>query len=152
MGDLYGPASLLPLLRDGALAHRAAAATALGLLADSTATPVLLEVLAATANFELKRAIITALGRIGDDRATPMLTRSLLTAFDIGLRERAAEALGLIGDEAAIDGLIEALASDAAPVRQQASRSLRRITGESWGDDSDAWRRWWETRGTGQRP
>jgi hypothetical protein len=88
VGDLYGPASLLPLLRVGALPARTAAATALGLLADTTATRVLLEV----------------------------------------------------------------LASDAAPVRQQASRSLRRITGESWGDDSDAWRRWWETLGTGQRP
>lgn len=150
VGDLYGAGPLLPILRDGTLASRTAAATALGLLADSTATRDLLEVLETTANFGLKGAIVTALGRIADDRVTPMLTRVLLTAFDVGLRERAAEALGLIDDVTAVDALIEALEKDAASVRLQVTRSLRRITGESWGEDVDAWRRWQETR-TGPR-
>ena len=64
VGDLYGAGPLLPILRDGTLASRTAAATALGLLADSTATRDLLEVLETTANFGLKGAIVTALGDI----------------------------------------------------------------------------------------
>ena len=142
VGDLYGARSLLPVLGDGMPANQRAAATALSLLADSTATPALIEALSTTANFELKGAILIALGRIGDDRATPVLTQALLKAFDISLREHAAEALGLIRAEAAIDALIESLAHDAPSVRLQVVRSLRRITGESFGDDADAWRSW----------
>jgi hypothetical protein len=144
VGDLYGAQSLLPVLRDGKPPNKRAAVTALGLLADSTATLALIEALSKTANFELKGAIIIALGRIGDDRATPMLIQALLKAFDISLREHAAEALGLIGAEAAIDALIESLVKDAPSVRLQVVRSLRRITGESFGDDADAWWGWWE--------
>ena len=95
---------------------------------------------------------MTALGRIGDGRAAVDLMEVLRSAFDPELRASAAEALGRIGGETAVPLLIEVLSRDAPPVRQKAADALRSLTGKSWGTDADAWRRWWESRGSTPAP
>ena len=145
MGHLFGAAPLVAIVEeDTSLALRGAAALALGDLGDPEVVPVLLQALAATANFDLKRATVIALGQIGDARAVAPVLDVLQNAFDVSLRESAAEALGRLGDAAAVEPLIEVLRRDAEPVRRQAAKSLRALTDARLGTDAEAWAAWWE--------
>ena len=152
IGRLYGPGPLVETAMGGSSALRVSAIEALGGLGDSTTVQPLRTMLGETANFQLQEALVTALGRIGDGRATADLMEVLRSAFDPALRASAAEALGRIGGETAVPLLIEVLRGDAPPVRQQAADALRVLTGESWGTDAEAWRRWWESRGSTPPP
>ncbi len=152
IGRLYGPGPLVETAMGGSSALRVAAIGALGTLGDSTSVQPLRTMLGETANFQLQGALVTALGRIGDGRATPDLMEVLRSAFDPALRASAAEALGRIGGETAVPLLIEVLSGDAPLVRRQAADALRSLTGERWGSDAEAWRRWWESRGSSPAP
>ena len=76
----------------------------------------------------------------------------LRSAFDPALRACAAEVLGRVGGETAVPLLIEVLSRAAPPVRRQAADAPGSLTGESWGTDAEAWRRWWESRGSTPAP
>ncbi len=152
IGRLYGPGPLVGTAMEGAVPLRVAAIEALGDLGDSTSVQPLRTMLGETANFRLQGALVTALGRIGDASAAGDLLEVLRSAFDPALRASAAEALGRIGGETAVPLLIEALSRDAPTVRQQAANALRSLTGERWGNDAAAWRRWWESRGSTPAP
>ena len=152
VGRLYGPGPLVETAMGGSFPLRVAAIEALGILGDSTAVQPLRTMLDETANFRLQGALVTALGRIGDRRAAVDLMQVLRSAFDPALRASAAEALGRIGGETAVPLLIEVLRRDTPAVRRQAADALGSLTGESWGTDADAWRRWWESRGSTAEP
>ncbi|MBI2900255.1 MAG: hypothetical protein HYY17_08720 [Planctomycetes bacterium] len=57
------------------------------------------------------------------------------------LRESAADGLGLFPREISVPALIAACADRPAP--EPIFDALRRITGQSFGPDLDAWRAWW---------
>lgn len=47
-------------------------------------------------------------------------------------------------DREAVDILVRALESEDPTARAAALRNLERLTGQAFGEDVDAWRRWWE--------
>lgn len=81
------------------------------------------------------------LGDMGDAVAVPVLVDALADR-DPKLRWQAAWSLGRIGDEAAIEPLIDALDDRDADVRWFSAWSLAEITGETHGQDADAWLDW----------
>jgi len=74
------------------------------------------------------------------------LRRSLQQDLSSSVRRAAAAALGSYPEDVAVLALIEGLYDDMPEVRGTASRALTAATGETFGDDRGAWRRWWETR------
>lgn len=60
------------------------------------------------------------------------------------IRSRAANALGSQGSQARdlVPGLIEALDDDDRPVRMAVAGALHNITGQDFGENQDAWRKW----------
>jgi len=144
IGDLHGLDPLVAILSERQQALRHSAAAALAQIGDPRATPHLIEVLEGTASPTFQESVIEALAAIGDPRATAPILRLLADSFDRQVRERAAEALGQIGDAAAIGPLIEAVRTDAKPVRRQAAEALWRITGQDYGTNGDRWLEWWQ--------
>ena len=47
-------------------------------------------------------------------------------------------------DRQAVDILVRALESEDPTARAAALRNLERLTGQAFGEDTEAWRRWWE--------
>lgn len=145
IGDLHGIDPLLPALSQHRQGLRHAAVAALAQIGDPRATPHLIEALEGTASPSFQESVIQALATLGDPRATAPILRLLTRSFDRKVRECAAEALGKLGDTAATAPLIEAVRSDAKPVRQKAADALRRITGQDYGTNGDRWLEWWQT-------
>ena len=56
----------------------------------------------------------------------------------------AAQALGVIGDWKAVPALIEMLEAPQSRVRACACEALETMTGERFGQDSEAWKGWHE--------
>ncbi|MCP5461955.1 MAG: HEAT repeat domain-containing protein [bacterium] len=88
-----------------------------------------------------------ALGRIKHPRSVP----ALITALEDKLRydyfivrKNAARALGEIGSADALKPLISALNDAYEYVREAAAYALYAITGESFGSDCEAWKKWSE--------
>ncbi|MFC1806793.1 HEAT repeat domain-containing protein [Candidatus Omnitrophota bacterium] len=59
-------------------------------------------------------------------------------------RASCAHALGIYGNIASVPALIQALRDDYKDVRIYAEQSLKKISGQSYGSDQDAWSRWFE--------
>ena len=88
-----------------------------------------------------------ALGDIGPDAggAVPALVDALdADGAYLPVRSHAAEALGTIGPGAreAVAALIEALDDEWSTVRVAAAGALQGVTGQDFGEDAAAWRRW----------
>ncbi len=95
---------------------------------------------------------VAALGEIGDARAVPVLIAALReydwwvdesTPPDISLI--AADALGKLKDSRAVWPLIVVLGETDPKDRPKVADALKKITGQSFGADSDAWRKWWKS-------
>jgi HEAT repeat protein len=56
----------------------------------------------------------------------------------------AARSLGMIEDPRVIPPLIQSLKDDSHGVKKNAELSLKIRTGQDFGKDYEAWRRWWE--------
>ncbi|MEX2649549.1 MAG: HEAT repeat domain-containing protein [Alphaproteobacteria bacterium] len=93
----------------------------------------------------LRPTAARVLGDLGDAKAVPALLDAL-TDGDGQVRWQAAWSLGRVGDDGAIEPLIEALGDRDGDVRWFAAWSLAEITGQSFGEDQDAWQAWWSER------
>jgi hypothetical protein len=72
------------------------------------------------------------------------LSRSLEEDLSSSVRRASVTALGRYPPEVAVPGLIEGLYDDMPEVRGSASRALAASTGQNFGNDRGAWRRWWQ--------
>jgi hypothetical protein len=60
------------------------------------------------------------------------------------VRMTAARSLGMFSDPRVIDPLIQALRDESHGLQKNAILSLKERTGQDFGKDYEAWRRWWE--------
>jgi len=95
-----------------------------------------------------------SLQRIGRPAVAPALSR-LQASPDSNARLALARVLvGICGDDCAdrkldciVPALLEGTSDDRPPeARREAERGLARCTGEQFGDDPSAWRKWWSAR------
>ncbi|MSP83724.1 MAG: HEAT repeat domain-containing protein [Alphaproteobacteria bacterium] len=93
----------------------------------------------------LKPFIARVLGDLGDPVALPALIQALEDS-EHDVRWQAAWSLGRLGDPQAVEPLIAALDDRDQDVRWFAAWSLAEITGEQFGDDTEAWLAWLATR------
>ncbi len=91
-------------------------------------------------DFRTRSSAKTALLELGDKAVEPLI--AALQSRNISVRWTAASTLGEIGAKRAVPALIEAL--DDPNVHSAAVEALGHITGEEFGDDRDAWKRWLE--------
>ena len=75
---------------------------------------------------------------------TPILAISITGDEDPNVRGRAARALGTIGCQSAVEFLIEAFKDEDDWVWLHAQNSLKKLTGQDFGTDYDAWKAWYE--------
>lgn len=93
----------------------------------------------------LRPTAARVLGDLGDPAAIGALVEVLADGDD-EVRWQAAWSLGRVGDSAAIEPLIDALDDRHPDVRWFAVWSLNALTGQSFGDDAQAWRAWWDAQ------
>ncbi len=91
-----------------------------------------------------RAAAVRQLGGLGLDPNGATLALSVGTDRNSSVRREAAIALGGLPAEMAVPPLLDALHDDMSDVRGAASRSLSRVSGESFSDDRAAWLRWWD--------
>ena len=97
----------------------------------------------ADANSMVRWQAIKALGERPEAEATDLLLQQLARE-DGDLRRVVVDVLGKRGDQKAFPACVRALADADAEVRRRAARALGRLTGQDFGSDAAAWRRWWD--------
>jgi hypothetical protein len=85
--------------------------------------------------------VAEALTRMQDPTTTKMLL-GMLSSENRHTRFRIAEALAHSKDPASVDALIGALKDQDSSVKSSAARSLKRITGQDFGEDAGKWQEW----------
>lgn len=85
--------------------------------------------------------VAEALARMQDPTTTKML-HGMLSSENRHMRFRVAEALAHSKDPASVDALIGALKDQDSSVKSSAARSLKRITGQDFGEDAGKWQEW----------
>lgn len=93
-------------------------------------------------NSSMRRAAARRLGDLGDPVAVEALVGSLGDRDKL-VRRYAVWALGKMGDRRAVHALIIKIRDDDFDVRWFAQWALKRITLQDFGNDQQAWRRWW---------
>jgi HEAT repeat protein len=100
------------------------------------------------------RGALDSLQQLGRPAVAPALSR-LLASPDSNARLALARVLvGICGEDCAerkfdciVPALLEGTSDDRPPeARREAERGLMRCTGEQFGDDPAAWRKWWSDR------
>jgi HEAT repeat protein len=94
-------------------------------------------------SWQIRWDAAAALGEIKDPRAIDPLSKALQDENSY-VRMTAARSLGMIEDKRVIAPLIQALKDDSHGVKKNAALSLKIRTGQDFGKDYEAWRRWWE--------
>ncbi|MFT5433875.1 MAG: HEAT repeat protein [Myxococcota bacterium] len=139
-----GASSAVPLLV-GQLGNpdvNKAAVKALGLLGTADAIEALATAL--TKKSFTKEGRLLALWTLGEKKATAAVNGigRLLTDKDAEVARAAVEALGSIKSTDAVTKLVPLLEHENKEVARSTLWALREITGEKYGADKDAWRRW----------
>ncbi|TAK58251.1 MAG: hypothetical protein EPO24_08735 [Bacteroidetes bacterium] len=148
---IYGTRALVSVMRDADEQVRANALDVAGALKVDGAFTSAVNALRDN-NFPVRQRASLALGLYRDDRAVEPLVRNLEEILDFdwikeeseSCREKAAVALGMIGSTRAIKPLIGALREPSMKVRREAAVALKKITTKDFGEDYDAWLKWWE--------
>lgn len=94
----------------------------------------------------MRRDIVIAIGDARDTTALPALIQTLRTDKETVVRQVAANALLKLKDPRATEALIQALDDPDPRVYPFAMRALTVITRELFGEDREAWKRWWAMR------
>jgi HEAT repeat protein len=94
-------------------------------------------------SWQIRWDAAAALGEIKDSRAIDPLSNALKDENSY-VRMTAARSLGMIADPRVIAPLIQSLKDDSHGVKKNAELSLKIRTGQDFGKDYEAWRRWWE--------
>jgi len=120
-------------------------------LLDLWGTPVLAAALGDPAE-SVREATVRLLGKQGQE-GVPLLEKALQDR-SAEVREWAANALGSLGAQAseAVPALVEVLDDGDRPVRLAAAGALHLITGQEFGQDQAAWRKWLEEPGLKPTP
>jgi hypothetical protein len=123
----------------------------LGGLLDLWGTPVLAVALGDREE-DVRQATVWLLQTQGKE-GVPLLVKALRDR-SADMRRQAANVLGLQGAEAsdAVPALIEVLDDSENPVRLAATEALHLITGQDFGQDQAAWRRWLKEPGPTPTP
>jgi HEAT repeat protein len=98
-------------------------------------------------DLELVTAITRALGAIGDYRALPTVLKDLQRPGQEDLTLAKIQALGKIRHVDSIQNLIDFLGRSGRGNRRFGKtvfESLRKLTGQDFGEDQTAWKTWWE--------
>ena len=99
-------------------------------------------------NGSMRRAAAQRLGDLGDPAAVEVLVGSLGDR-DRLIRRHAIWALGKIGDRRAVIALIKKIRDSDPDVRWFTQWALQKITRQDFGNDQDAWSRWWSEQEAG---
>jgi len=94
-------------------------------------------------SWQIRWDAAAALGEAKDPRGIDPLITALKDENSY-VRMTAARSLGMISDPRVIDPLIQALKDESHGVQKNALLSLKERTGQDFGKDYEAWRRWWE--------
>ncbi len=151
LGSLRDPRAieaLIQALDDDADLVRRSAASAIGYIGYplDEAIAALVKTLTTDEERDVRASCADALGNLGDPRALEALIQAL--DDDENVRLAAVDALRKLGSDAspAIPLLIEAMRDADRLFAVRVADALRSITGESFGEDYDAWRAWWESQ------
>jgi hypothetical protein len=140
--------ALVEAIDDTEVGVRYAAITALGDIGDAQVVPALVKTLHHSDSYARYLAA-QALGKLGPE-AAPAIPDLLETIDDEFTQSgwAAVDALGAIGPQAeeAIPVLIELLEAEDWTFHSNAANALAKITGQDFGEDGAAWRRWWESQ------
>ncbi|MFA5072309.1 MAG: ankyrin repeat domain-containing protein [Nitrospirota bacterium] len=90
----------------------------------------------------VRRESARRLGELKDSRAVAPLIEALTDEHPY-VRRRAAVSLGNLHDFRAVEPLLKGLQDDDTFVQKYAAESLEKITGQSFGSDSQKWQEWW---------
>jgi HEAT repeat protein len=175
IGDKRAVPALIRRLRDPHEFVRAAAAEALGKLRDPRAVGPLARA-CSDLNSDVRESAAEALGEIGGKASIRKLVGllseeeekiwflrvqealvkignpavdSLIAALETagpGGRVRIVETLADIGDRRAVPALIRLLKEDEETLGDDAASALKKITNEWFGNDAEAWTRWWNEK------
>jgi HEAT repeat protein len=126
LGSVNIRAQVLAALRDaGSGTEVGALAISIGLMRDTSATPILLAKLERTAETSTQGHIAVALGLVGDATAAPALREQLATArFRPDLLRDTAIGMALIEDPTLVPSLIETLEKASSLASQSAAASV----------------------------
>jgi len=128
IGDPAAVPALVERLSDRSKDVRRAAAQALALLGEESATPGLVGALLGDVSSYVRWEAAKALRELADLSALPELLEALAADTNSYVRYAAAEALGAIGTDSALDGLEHALLNDDNDfVRFAAAKALGQI-------------------------
>jgi len=145
LGEIKDSRAVEPLisaLKDKDSDVCSAAASALGEIKDPRAIEPLVS---AMKDRDLLVCVSAALAL--EEMADPRAVEPLISALedeDWHVRFQATRALGKIKDPRAVEPLISALKDENWDVREAAADALEEITGQSFGENPEAWQKWWE--------
>jgi HEAT repeat protein len=94
---------------------------------------------------DVRIAACEALGKHGGPAAAPNLSRALAEDADLDVRLAAARGLGEAGNAAAVPSLGDALEDQDPAMQHRAMASLKKVSGQDYGDDVEAWRQYAKT-------
>tara|TARA_B100000809_G_scaffold150052_1_gene147567 strand:- start:884 stop:1852 length:969 start_codon:yes stop_codon:yes gene_type:complete len=102
----------------------------------------------------IRRTAATGLGIMRDQRAVPAL-RAVLHDEDALTRTQVIEAIGSMyevgeGDLAVVGDILAMLGDKDEKVRKQAAYSLKKLTGEDFGEDRTGWQQWYTEKKAGK--
>jgi outer membrane protein assembly factor BamD (BamD/ComL family) len=121
---------------------KSSAIHALGYMKPKGAAVRLISILEGESYF-LSSSAARALGRINDPQGISTLINVLVTTKFPMLQKDIAEVLGQYNDPRVIKPLIDLLDSQYHYVRDEAARSLAKVTGENYGQQKSKWLEWW---------
>ena len=146
IGDKSIVPRLIKGLSDSYWERRQGSAWALGYLKDPRVVYPLIKALGDEEGY-VREAAAIALGEIGDSQAVEPLINALNDNY-LNVCEAAAEALGKIGDSRAVEPLIKTLKTTIyESLRHKVATALSAITGKNFGEDYNAWLKWWNEEG-----
>ncbi|MEW6602361.1 MAG: HEAT repeat domain-containing protein [Nitrospirota bacterium] len=149
-------------LKSNSAQKRACAAYNLGKMEEKPldAVPMLIDMLNDVQSVRIKRGFdryyslsspayeaITALGEIKDRRAVEPLIQHLAGSSQ-SLKLAIIWTLKDIRDDRAIGPLIDSLTKKDDDITREASRALKEITNEDFGEDHSKWQEWWSQQGS----
>ena len=141
MGEVYGLNILVAALNDKSGDFQTEAAEVLGEIKDSHAVEPLIAALKDD-DPRVRGKAAGALGKIGKPAVEPLI--AALEDVHPRVRRAAVVALGEIRDSRAVEPLIAALHDEVSNVRGIAAEALKKITKQDFGQDHDAWLKWWQ--------
>jgi len=144
IGDRRAVEPFIAVLNKGESAARLEAAKGLGQFRDPRAIESLIQALKYD-HWDVRKEAVESLKKIegGVGKAIEFLSMALNEEEAWNIRENITWALGEMEDKRAIETLITALKDEDRSVRKSAAWSLRKITGQNFGQNQAAWEKWY---------